>query len=95
MLALLPDTNYSDYHPFDYKNFYAQIDLDDLHDPEASPGILLQMQDRQRYFEGQMASTVSAEEMARKVRLFVSHFSTQSLTTCHVEPQCCEHVNRS
>ncbi|KAG6842122.1 hypothetical protein C0991_001615 [Blastosporella zonata] len=31
---------------------YAQIDLDDLHDPEASAGIVLEMQDRQRYFEG-------------------------------------------
>ncbi|KAK0485803.1 hypothetical protein IW261DRAFT_1548835 [Armillaria novae-zelandiae] len=33
----------------------AQIDLDDLHDPEASTGIILEMQDRQRYFEGRKA----------------------------------------
>ncbi|KAJ7287846.1 hypothetical protein C8J57DRAFT_1285066 [Mycena rebaudengoi] len=31
---------------------YGQIDIDDLHDPETSAGIILEMQDRQRYFEG-------------------------------------------
>ncbi|KAI0694319.1 hypothetical protein BC835DRAFT_1274633 [Cytidiella melzeri] len=31
---------------------YSQIDLDDLHDNQASAGITLNMQDRQRYFEG-------------------------------------------
>lgn len=46
---------------------YLQIDLDDLHDPEASAGILLEMQDRQRYFEGQMASASTAEDLARRV----------------------------
>ncbi|KIM91917.1 hypothetical protein PILCRDRAFT_57232 [Piloderma croceum F 1598] len=45
---------------------YSQIDLDDLHDPEASAGIILEMQDRQRYFEGQMASAASAEAAAGK-----------------------------
>ncbi|KAG7446276.1 uncharacterized protein BT62DRAFT_986844 [Guyanagaster necrorhizus] len=34
----------------------AQIDLDDLHDPELSTGIILEMQDRQRYFEGRKAA---------------------------------------
>lgn len=45
------------------ESLYETIDLDDLHDPEASAGILLEMQDRQRYFEGRMASlAVSGEE---------------------------------
>jgi transcription initiation factor TFIIH subunit 1 len=37
----------------------SQLDLDDLHDPLASDGIALQMQDRQRYFEGQARGTSS------------------------------------
>ncbi|KAF8638041.1 hypothetical protein AX16_010673 [Volvariella volvacea WC 439] len=37
----------------------TQIALDDLHDPEASTGITLEMLDRTRYFEGRMASTTS------------------------------------
>ncbi|KII92831.1 hypothetical protein PLICRDRAFT_89359 [Plicaturopsis crispa FD-325 SS-3] len=40
------------------EELYSQIDLDDLHDPEGSAGIILQMQDRQRYFEGRMAGAV-------------------------------------
>lgn len=32
--------------------YSSQIDLDDLHDPESSAGITLEMQDRSRYFEG-------------------------------------------
>ncbi len=36
----------------------AMLDFDDLHDPEASNGIILEMQDRQRYFEGRMSSQV-------------------------------------
>lgn len=35
---------------------WGQVDLDDLHEPEAMDGIVLEMQDRQRYFEGQMAA---------------------------------------
>ncbi|KAM5530768.1 hypothetical protein V8D89_015575 [Ganoderma adspersum] len=31
---------------------YAQIDLEDLHDNESSAGIILDMQNRQRYFDG-------------------------------------------
>ncbi|KAJ3508383.1 hypothetical protein NLJ89_g5788 [Agrocybe chaxingu] len=34
---------------------YSQIDLEDLHDAEASNGIVLEMQDRQRYFEARMS----------------------------------------
>ncbi|KAJ3910316.1 hypothetical protein F5879DRAFT_1058559 [Lentinula edodes] len=33
------------------------IDIEDLHNPESSAGIALEMQDRQRYFEGQMKDT--------------------------------------
>ncbi|KAF9051169.1 hypothetical protein BDZ89DRAFT_527109 [Hymenopellis radicata] len=36
----------------------AMLDYDDLHDPEASNGIILEMQDRQRYFEGRMGNQV-------------------------------------
>ncbi|GLB37585.1 putative TFIIH p62 subunit, N-terminal domain [Lyophyllum shimeji] len=36
---------------------YAQIELDDLRNPEASTGVILDMQDRQRYFEGRMLSS--------------------------------------
>ncbi|GBE80685.1 hypothetical protein SCP_0304040 [Sparassis crispa] len=35
----------------------AQLDLEDLHDNQASAGILLDMQDRQRYFQGRMESS--------------------------------------
>ncbi|KAG1809358.1 uncharacterized protein BJ212DRAFT_1379623 [Suillus subaureus] len=40
---------------------YAQITLDDLRDPEAMDGITLQMQDRERYFEGQLARNASEQ----------------------------------
>ncbi|KAG2037463.1 hypothetical protein BDR03DRAFT_863793 [Suillus americanus] len=40
---------------------YAQITLDDLRDPEAMNGITLQMQDRERYFEGQLARSASEQ----------------------------------
>jgi len=33
-------------------NYADEMDLEDLHDPEGSMGIILEMQDRQRYFEG-------------------------------------------
>ena len=42
-----------------FKDLYSQIDFDDLHDQEASPGIVLEMQDRQRYFEGRMLNGAS------------------------------------
>ncbi|EGO25262.1 hypothetical protein SERLADRAFT_465142 [Serpula lacrymans var. lacrymans S7.9] len=45
---------------------YGQLDLDDLHDPETSVGIILEMQDRQRYFEGQMASAAAVEDARKK-----------------------------
>ncbi|KAG2354888.1 hypothetical protein BDR07DRAFT_1428008, partial [Suillus spraguei] len=40
---------------------YAQITLDDLRDSEAMDGITLQMQDRERYFEGQLARSASEQ----------------------------------
>ncbi|KAI0048258.1 hypothetical protein FA95DRAFT_1517657 [Auriscalpium vulgare] len=52
--------------PSDPWNHYSQIDLDDLHDPQASAGILLDMQDRQRYFEGRVGAGKSAEEAPRQ-----------------------------
>ncbi|KAJ3567587.1 hypothetical protein NP233_g6270 [Leucocoprinus birnbaumii] len=47
---------------------YTQIDFEDLHDAEASAGILLEMKDRQRYFEGRMASQAEEEAAANKVK---------------------------
>ncbi|KAF9482165.1 hypothetical protein BDN70DRAFT_875466 [Pholiota conissans] len=35
---------------------YAQIEIEDLRDEEAAAGIILDMQDRQRYFEGRMTN---------------------------------------
>ncbi|TFY80605.1 hypothetical protein EWM64_g3406 [Hericium alpestre] len=49
----------------DENAYYMQIDLDDLHDPQSSEGILLQMQDRQRYFEGRVGAVGAAEEAPR------------------------------
>ncbi|KAI0930476.1 hypothetical protein AcW1_009147 [Taiwanofungus camphoratus] len=46
----------------DGPNHYSQLDLEDLHDNQASAGILLDMQDRQRYFEGR--TTDSSGELA-------------------------------
>ncbi|KAJ7772548.1 hypothetical protein DFH07DRAFT_802317 [Mycena maculata] len=45
---------------------YGQIDIDDLHDPEASAGIVLEMQDRQRYFEGGISNSAPGAEAAHK-----------------------------
>ncbi|EIN11764.1 hypothetical protein PUNSTDRAFT_50633 [Punctularia strigosozonata HHB-11173 SS5] len=43
------------------EDYYAQIDLEDLHDPESASGIALEMQDRQRYFEAKMAGADGKE----------------------------------
>jgi hypothetical protein len=48
--------------------YYSQIDLADLHNPESSPGVLLEMQDRQRYFEARPGAATSAEQAPRPVR---------------------------
>ncbi|THH12104.1 hypothetical protein EW146_g7816 [Bondarzewia mesenterica] len=46
-------------------NYYPQIDLEDLHDPQASAGILLDMKDRKKYFEGRAGVVGAAEQAAR------------------------------
>jgi transcription initiation factor TFIIH subunit 1 len=75
-LSLLPEGLFID---AEQQDAYSQIDLDDLHDPEASAGIILEMQDRQRYFEGQMASAASADGAAGKVSLSVVNISSYIL----------------
>ncbi|KAJ7446266.1 hypothetical protein B0H11DRAFT_2085779, partial [Mycena galericulata] len=50
----------------DTDEYYGQIDIDDLHDPEASTGIILDMQDRQRYFEGGIPNSAPGAGNAHK-----------------------------
>jgi len=50
---------------------YSQIEITDLNDTEISAGIILEMQDRQRYFEARMA-TVAEIEAATKVCVYHS-----------------------
>ncbi|KAI0645641.1 hypothetical protein C8Q79DRAFT_910952 [Trametes meyenii] len=45
----------------------SQIDLEDLHDNQASTGILLDMQDRQRYFDGRATSIVDGSSAGPQV----------------------------
>lgn len=52
-------------------NPYSQIDIDDLHDAESSAGIILDMQDRQRYFEGRM--TNGNQESAEPVCYWIAN----------------------
>lgn len=40
-----------------------ELDLDDLHDPEASTNIVLEMKEQQRYFEGQSAADVNGHSV--------------------------------
>jgi len=42
-------------------NYYTQIDIEDLHDPEASAGITLDMQDSRRFFESRMSNDQSSD----------------------------------
>lgn len=51
------------------EDIYGQIDLDDLHDPEASTGIILDMQDRQRYFDGRMSNSSTANGAAKDLNI--------------------------
>ncbi|KAF9469932.1 hypothetical protein BDZ94DRAFT_1243580 [Collybia nuda] len=51
---------------------YAQIELDDLHDPEASIGITLEMQSRERYFEGRMANDDQTGTTAKEIGVAVA-----------------------
>ncbi|KAJ7217862.1 hypothetical protein GGX14DRAFT_438635 [Mycena pura] len=46
---------------------YGQIDIDDLHEPESSTGIVLEMLDRQRYYEGGISNSTSGSEALRPV----------------------------
>lgn len=39
--------------------YYSQIDLEDLHADHASAGIILDMQDRDRYYNGQSLANVN------------------------------------
>ncbi|KAJ7268740.1 hypothetical protein B0H12DRAFT_1096404 [Mycena haematopus] len=53
---------------------YGQIDIDDLHDSESSAGIVLEMQDRQRYFEGGISnSTPEAAHKPLDVKMLIRH----------------------
>ena len=49
---------------FKLSQYISQIDLDDLHDPESSAGITLEMKDRSRYFEGRAGDGNSGEPEA-------------------------------
>lgn len=51
------------------QNPFSEIEYDDLQDHESSLGILLDMQDRQRYFEGQLgrAGSAGGQEDPRQV----------------------------
>ncbi|KAN0090726.1 hypothetical protein V8E55_004292 [Tylopilus felleus] len=53
----------------DGENPFSEIEYDDLQDHESSLGILLDMQDRQRYFEGQLgrAGSAGGQEDPRQV----------------------------
>ncbi|KAL0579168.1 RNA polymerase II transcription factor B subunit 1 [Marasmius crinis-equi] len=44
---------------------YQEIELDDLNNPESSSGIVLEMQDRQRYFEGRMTGAASNDTVEK------------------------------
>ncbi|KAF5380343.1 hypothetical protein D9615_004564 [Tricholomella constricta] len=48
-----------------FDDVYTQIEIDDLRDPEASTGIVLEMQDHQRYFEGRMSNGSAADAAAK------------------------------
>lgn len=45
---------------------YSQIEITDLNNAEISSGVILEMQDRQRYFEARMA-IVAEDEAATQV----------------------------
>ena len=49
-------------HRASQTNYEDEMDLDDLHDPEGNLGIILEMRDRERYFEGR--STASSNGAA-------------------------------
>ncbi|KAI6098988.1 hypothetical protein EDD16DRAFT_1766100 [Pisolithus croceorrhizus] len=58
----------------DGQDNFSQIELEDLRDPESSIGIFLEMQDRQRCFEGQLMRGIAAEQVpARPVDVSEAH----------------------
>jgi hypothetical protein len=46
------------------------MELDDLRDPETSAGITLEMQDRQRYFDGGVSNPLSANGVGKVRGIF-------------------------
>ncbi|KAF8124951.1 hypothetical protein EV363DRAFT_1353200 [Boletus edulis] len=52
----------------DVENPFSEIEYDDLQDHESSPGILLEMQDRRRYFEGRLGRVGAANGGAESSR---------------------------
>ena len=52
----------------------GSIEYDDLRNDEASAGILLEMKDRQRYFEGQMANRAMEDAATNKVHTSPNYF---------------------
>jgi len=63
------------------RDYYAQIDLEDLHDSQDAAGIILEMQDRQRYFEGGMKS--AALEDASKHKLDIRAVLREAKDSLH------------
>ncbi|KAF8635215.1 hypothetical protein AX17_003991 [Amanita inopinata Kibby_2008] len=61
---------------------YSQIEIDDLKDAEVSAGIILEMQDRQRYFEARMA-TMAADQAAAKQALDVKTMLREARDNLH------------
>ncbi|OCH95142.1 hypothetical protein OBBRIDRAFT_823077 [Obba rivulosa] len=45
---------------------YSQIDLEDLHDNQSTTGIILNMQDRERYFDGRSADPLGSQAASEK-----------------------------
>ncbi|EPQ57316.1 hypothetical protein GLOTRDRAFT_115299 [Gloeophyllum trabeum ATCC 11539] len=54
------------------RDYYAQIDIEDLHDLQDTTGIILEMQDRQRYFEGGMKSAASEDASKHEIDIKVA-----------------------
>ena len=60
---------------------YSQLDLEDLHNNEDFSGITLNMQDRQRYFEGRslhetQAQAIDVNDAWQQLKSNISNWST-------------------
>ncbi|OBZ67167.1 RNA polymerase II transcription factor B subunit 1 [Grifola frondosa] len=67
---------------------YAQLDLEDLHDNQMSAGIELNMQDRQRYFEGRtsdVAASIAGPHVDFQTALREAKHSMQGWSTKFTE----------